>query len=900
MNGDLAARARAAGDAEGAVALLEEWATSRGLELYPHQVDAVLEIASGSHVVLATPTGSGKSLVALGAHLVALATGRTSWYVAPIKALVAEKFFELADVLGADAVGLATGDASVNRDAPVVCATAEVLANLALRDGRDADVGLVALDEFHYYGDPDRGWAWQTPLLRLPRAQHLLMSATLGDTTAVREDLTRRTGLPVALVDDAERPVPLDFRWMVASVPDAVTELLQERVSPVYVVHPSQAGAVEQAQALLSLGVLDKAGKERVREALDGARFARGFGQRLSTLLRAGIGVHHAGLLPRYRRLVERLAQQGVLPVVCGTDTLGVGVNLPVRTVLLTSLVKYDGRRERHLSAREFHQLAGRAGRAGYDTAGSVVAVAPEHVVENAKAEAKAADDPKKRKKLVRKKPPEGKPSWEEGTFDRLRAAAPERLVPHLQVTSGTLLQLLQGARAHAEADADGEPRDPVAEAREYLTDNHLPRDRQRDLVRRAVARYRSLLDAEVAQRVDRADVVGAHPDLPRTPSARPLAAPGRTARLTVDVGERLALDQALAPFALAVLDLLDRESPAYALDVVSLVEATLDDPRQVLAAQKDKARAEAVAAMKAEGVEYEERVERVAEVEHPQPLREQLEAALVDYARGAPWVRDERLSPKSVVREMYERAATFGEYVQQYQLMRVEGVLLRYLADAYRTLRRLVPADAVSEDLGDLVEWLGEVVRQTDSSLLDEWERLGAEAEVAAAADAVVGDPPAAAAAATGRDADGDEPAPPPVTRNERAFRVLVRNAAFRRVELLARRQFLALGQLDADAGWDADRWREAGLAFFADHESGLDAGPDARGPRLFDLDRAPEPEPERDDLPARRWRVRQTLADADSDHDWMLTLDVDLDASDAAGEAVLRPSALKAVGRW
>ena len=392
----------------------------------------------------------------------------------------------------------------------------------------------------------------------------------------------------------------------------------------------------------------------------------------------------------------------------------------------------------------------------------------------------------------------------------------------------------------------------------------------------------------------------GPHPDLPSTPPDRPLAAPGRTARLTVDVDERLALDQALAPFALAVLDLLDRESPSYALDVVSVVEATLDDPRQVLAAQRDKARGEAVAAMKAEGVEYEERVERVAEVEHPQPLREQLEAALMDYARSAPWVHDERLSPKSVVREMYERAATFAEYVNQYSLTRVEGVLLRYLADAYRTLRRLVPADATTEDLRDLVEWLGEVVRQTDSSLLDEWERLGAEADATADGARLSGDPLTAAAATTGRDAGGEDAAPPPVTRNERAFRVLVRNAAFRRVELLARRQFLALGELDADAGWDADRWREAGLAFFADHEAGLDAGPDARGPKLFAVDQAPEPEPERDDLPARRWRVRQTLADTDGDHDWVLTLDVDLDGSDECGEAVLRPTSLNALGRW
>src|SRR6266851_9171580 len=187
------------------------WAKRQGLALYPHQEEALIEIVTGANVILSTPTGSGKSLVAAGAHFTALATGMRTFYTAPVKALVSEKFFALCDMFGADRVGMMTGDASVNAGAPIICCTAEILANIALRDGEHADVGQVVMDEFHFYADPDRGWAWQVPLIELTRAQFLLMSATLGDVTFFHEDLTRRTGRPTAVVHSAERPVPLTF-----------------------------------------------------------------------------------------------------------------------------------------------------------------------------------------------------------------------------------------------------------------------------------------------------------------------------------------------------------------------------------------------------------------------------------------------------------------------------------------------------------------------------------------------------------------------------------------------------------------------------------------------------------------------------------------------------------------
>jgi superfamily II RNA helicase len=807
-----------------------DWAAEEGFALYPAQEEALIELVSGSNVILSTPTGSGKSLVAVGAHFAALAQGRRTFYTAPIKALVSEKFFALCATFGPANVAMLTGDASVNAGAPIVCATAEILANLALREGAAADVGQVVMDEFHFYADPERGWAWQVPLLELPRAQFLLMSATLGDVNRFEADLTRRTGRPTAVVRSAQRPVPLTYRYVTTALHETLEELLSTHQAPVYVVHFTQAAAIERAQALMSVNVCSRAEKDAIAELIGGFRFTAGFGPTLSRLVRHGIGVHHAGMLPRYRRLVERLTQAGLLKVVCGTDTLGVGINVPIRTVVLTGLSKYDGAVTRHLKAREFHQIAGRAGRAGFDTAGTVVVQAPDHVVENERLLAKAGDDPKKRRKVVRKRPPEGFVSWGEPTFRRLVGAEPEPLTSSFSVSHAMLLGVI------------GRPGDAFAAMRRLLTDNHEPPAARVRHIRRAVAIYRALLAAGVVERLPVADD------------------DGRSLRLTVDLQADFALNQPLSPFALGAIQLLDRTAETYALDVVSVIESTLEDPRPVLSAQRSRARGEAVAAMKAEGIEYDERMELLEAVTHPRPLEELLGAAYEIYRRGHPWVADYELSPKSVVREMSERAMTFVEYVGSYGLARSEGVVLRYLADAYKALRQTVPEEARTDELTDLIEWLGELVRQVDSSLLDEWERLREPGQVADRTPAA-----------------GDE-RPPPVTANPRAFRVLVRNALFRRVELAALRRVEDLGELDGAAGWHADRWAAALERYFAEYDA-IGTGADARGPALLIVDEQPG-----------RWEVRQIFDDPAGDHDWGISAEVDLAASDEEGTAVVR----------
>ncbi|MDR7275872.1 DEAD/DEAH box helicase [Catenuloplanes atrovinosus] len=804
------------------------WAQERGLSLYPHQEEALIEIVSGANLILNTPTGSGKSLVATAAHFAALARNGTTFYTAPIKALVSEKFFSLVEVFGAENVGMLTGDASVNEDAPIICCTAEILANIALREGADADVGQVVMDEFHFYAEPDRGWAWQVPLLELPQAQFVLMSATLGDVARFEQDLTRRTGRPTAVVRSVERPVPLLFSYVTTPMHETIEELLTTHQAPVYVVHFTQAAALERAQSLMSVNVATRAEKDQIADMIGNFRFAAGFGRTLSRLVRHGIGVHHAGMLPKYRRLVETLAQAGLLKVICGTDTLGVGINVPIRTVLFTGLSKYDGVRTRLLRAREFHQIAGRAGRAGFDTIGRVVVQAPEHVIDNERALAKAGDDPKKRRKVVKKKPPEGTIGWGQPTFDRLVEAEPEPLTSSFQVSHAMLLNVL--ARRG----------DFFTAMRRLLTENDEDRASQRRLVHRAILIYRALLAGGVIERLPAPDEEG------------------RTVRLTMDLQLDFALNQPLSPFAVASLELLDREAPSYPLDVVSVIESTLENPRQILSAQQFKARGEAVNAMKAEGIEYDQRMELLEEVTHPRPLADLLEAAYETYRRGHPWVADYELAPKSVVRDLYERAMTFGEFVSFYGLSRSEGLVLRYLADAFRALRQTVPEDAKTDELVDLIEWLGELVRQVDSSLLDEWERLRNPGAVVAAQPL--------------------EDKPPAVTRNLRAFKVLVRNAMFRRVELAALHQWAALGELDGESGWDAAAWADALQPYYEEHAD-IGTGPDARGPALLQItqDRT-------------EWTVRQVLDDPAEDHDWAITAVVDLAASDEAGVAVLR----------
>lgn len=836
------------------------WAESTGRPLYEHQDEALAALLTGSHVIVGTPTGSGKSIIAQAAHTVALARDQRTFYTAPLKALVSEKFFDLVHLFGAPNVGMITGDTSINPDAPVICCTAEILANQALREGDALDAGVVVMDEFHFYADPQRGWAWQIPLLELSAPQFVLMSATLGDTSFFAADLRRRTGRDVATITSAERPVPLSHSYSTEPLQDVLVDLVATRRAPAYVVHFAQKDAVERAQSLTSVQVASREQREAIARRISGFTFSRGFGATLSRLLRLGIGVHHAGMLPRYRRLVEQLTQEGLLSVVCGTDTLGVGINVPIRTVVFTALTKYDGERSRHLTAREFHQIAGRAGRAGYDTLGEVIVQAPDHVIENARALARAGDDERKRRRIVRKKAPPGMVNWTDKTFERLRDSEPEPLTSQFRVTHALVLNVL--ARSG----------DPVAHLAKLLTDNHEPPTDRNPHLRRAVAIYRSLRQAGVVEHLGSA-----------------AAGDGPRLRLTVDLPDEFALNAPLSPFALAAIELLDPTSPSFALDVVSVIEATLEDPRPLLYAQAFAAKGDAVAAMKAEGMEYDERMEALADVTWPQPLADLLAGALRQYAHTNPWVLEYELSPKSVVREMVENAMTFSDLIARYQLGRSEGVVLRYLTDAYQALRQSVPEGARTAEVVQVTHWLGGLVRSVDSSLLDEWSALH---------DTSLEAPPPGGEVAFGADDDGVVA----FSRNRHAFRIAVRGAVFERVEALAREDHARLAALDAGIGWDAERWRAAAEAYWQEHDW-LGTGPQARSAAMVTLLEEPGDadwvraglRPPDD---GTNWLVRQRLDDPEGNADWELVARVDVDASDRAGVVRIADLALAPLG--
>ncbi|MCI2127444.1 MAG: DUF3516 domain-containing protein [Olsenella sp.] len=814
--------------AEDALELFLGWVESRGMQLWDHQEEALLDIAAGDHVILGTPTGSGKSMVAVGMLFIANCTNRRAYYTAPIKALVSEKFFNLVDLLGKDNVGMITGDVVINSEAPVICCTAEILAQDALRFGEHADIGCVAMDEFHFYSDRDRGWAWQVPLLALPHTQFLLMSATLGDVTDIANALEEHTGRAVDRVLDAPRPVPLSYEFVETPLEGTVELALRDGDAPLYIVHFSQEAALKSAQALSSYGVSSKEQREALKDAVKGVRFTTTFGKTLKRLILTGVGVHHAGMLPRYRLLVEKLAQQGLLPVICGTDTLGVGINVPIHTVLLTQLTKYDGRHMRRLNAREFHQIAGRAGRAGFDTEGRVIAEATEYDIERAKALAKAGGDPKRARKIKVKTPPSDFVGWNKQTFEWLIAAEPEKLRPRLRITHSMVL---------AEIEQGG---DAWARTHKLIEDSAQTPEEKAALSQRTDEVFATLIDAGVVERHEEED--------------------GTTSYLlTVDLPEDFALDQPLSPFLLAAIELLDPESEAYALDLISMVEATLEDPPQILRAQEREARGAAIAAMKAEGIEYEERMELAQEVTYPKPLEDLLDAAFAEYCEKVPWASDYCLRPKSVLRDMVETASDFKTYIGRYKIARSEGTLLRYLSDAYRVLDRTIPAEKRDERLGDIVTWLRLVVRTTDSSLVDEWEGAGVEDGAAIAA-----------------------PTADEVVHDRRGLTLLVRNALFARVRLAALGKVEELGDLDADWGYRSVVWQQALDAFHAVHEQILlDA--DARSSAYLDID-------EKDEKTDHVWHVHQVFRDSDDDHDFGIWGDVDLDATQDEGAVVFK----------
>ncbi len=825
-----------------------EWAGAQGLELYPAQEEAILEIMGGRHLVLATPTGSGKSLVALALHFKSLCQGRRSAYTSPIKALVSEKFFDLCKQLGAENVGMMTGDASINPRAPVLCCTAEILANLALRDGAYATVDDVVMDEFHYYSDPDRGIAWQLPLLTLPHVTFLLMSATLGDVSEFERGIKALTGRELAVVRSRQRPVPLEHEYRTTPLHETIHDLAMSGRAPVYVVNFTQREAAEQAQGLTSINLCTREEKRTIAAAVGDFRFDTHYGKDIKRYVLHGIGLHHAGLLPKYRTLVERLAQQGLLKIISGTDTLGVGVNVPIRTVLFTKLCKFDGEKVRILAVRDFKQIAGRAGRKGFDDRGWVVAQAPEHVIENlrleAKAAAAAAGGKGKKKKFVRKKPPErGYVPFDEGTFRKLIESEPEALTSRFGVTHGMLLTVLD--REFNVDQPDGGYRRLVEIiGRSYEREGAKSRHRQR-----AALLFRHLREAGIIEF-----------ELP----------PGwsrRCVRVSQDLQREFSLHHTLSLYLLDALGQMSPEVEQFALDVVSHVEAIMENPRAVLLKQLDHARGELVQRLKSEGVEYEQRMAELERVNYPKPCADEIYRTFDVFRATRPWVRGENVSPKSIARDMVERFLSFNEYVKEYGLGRSEGVLLRYLSQAYKTILQNVPVSYRDDDLEDVIAYLRATLARVDSSLVREWERMLSGPSAGDEGEESV---------------EEAEPEPYDIARDPRAFGARVRAELLAIVKALSRGDYEeAIGALalDPEDRWDKARL-EAALEPVLAEEGELVFGPEARRSTLTRLTGVGE----------RRWSVEYTLVGPEGPSPWRLQGEIDLREADAADGPLIR----------
>ncbi len=797
-----------------------DYALAKGIELYPAQEEAILELFSGKNVILNTPTGSGKSLVAAALHFLSASQGRQSVYTCPIKALVNEKFLSLCRDFGPENVGMMTGDASVNRGAPILCCTAEILANIALRDGEQAKVHDVIMDEFHYYSDLERGGAWQAPLLTLPQSRFLLISATLGETRFFERELERVTGNECVTVFSTERPVPLEFTYAEDPLTETLEKLRAANKFPVYIVHFTQRSASETAQSILSLNVCSKEEKALITKELQDVGFTSPFGKEIKKLLRSGIGLHHAGLLPKYRVLIEKLAQKGMLKVICGTDTLGVGVNVPIRTVLFTQLCKYGGVKTAILTARDFHQISGRAGRKGFDDHGYVVAMAPEHVIENNRRESKAAGDPKKKKKLVKRKPPErGFVHWDEQTFTHLQTAPAEPLKSSFKVSHGMLLNVL------------GRKGDGCAAMRGLINDCHNNDGSKKTMRKQSFQLFRALVDRSIIE-------------------IQPKGADQKL-RINVELQDDFSLNQTLALYCIDTLGLLDTTAPEYELKLLSLVESILENPDIILRKQVDKLKSEKFVEMKAAGVEYDQRIEELEKIEHSKPEGEFIYETFNKFAAEHPWVGTENIKPKSIAREMFERYSSFSDYIKSYGLMRAEGLLLRHLTNVYRVLSNTVPPAFKTEAVDEVITYIETLLRITDSSLLDEWETLKdpdykpntAEAQLA-------------------------PKGPTDITRDREAFTRLVRNEVFRFLRMLANKEYqeidesFPLEQMFPDAKWKYTELGNAMDAYYATHEW-IRLDPAARNKINTKITESED---------RTTWLIEQTLVDPEALNDFQI----------------------------
>ncbi|MBF0360419.1 MAG: DUF3516 domain-containing protein [Oligoflexia bacterium] len=814
------------------------------INLYPAQEEAILELFEGNNVILNTPTGSGKSLVAVAMHFRAMFLKRRSIYSSPIKALVNEKFLSLCYDFGADSVGLITGDASVNTKAPIICCTAEILANMALRRGELTEFDDIVIDEFHFYADRERGVAWQIPLLTLPHCRFLLMSATMGDCTFFEKELSKLTSATTKTILSLKRPIPLDYKYEEYPLDMTVDKLVSEGKTPIYLVNFTQRECAEIAQSLTCVNYCSKEEKQKIAERIKDVKFTSPYGKDINRLIRHGVGIHHAGLLPKYRLLVEKLAQDGLLKIICGTDTLGVGINVPIKTVLFTKLCKFNGEKMVLLSARDFHQIAGRAGRKGFDDSGTVVVMAPSYIIENKMLEEKSKLKGKNPAKIVKAKAPErGFIPWKRADFDRLVAAPPEPLKSSFKVSHSMILNVLSRENNGCRA------------MKEIIRNCHESDHSKKRMKSEAWMMFRSLVDRHIVEFVK----------------------PTNSLRLNLQLQNDFSLHHALSIFLLDAIELIDPYSLDYNLKVLSLVESIVENPEVILYKQLDKVKRERVFEMKAQGIEYEERMAELEKLEWPKPEREFIYQTFNHFKVLYPWVQDESIQPKSIAREMYETFQSFNDYIREYTIERSEGLLLRYLSDVYRVLSQNIPEKMKNEALMDVTLYIETIIREIDSSLLEEWEKLK--------------DPLAYNRKKLAKEKElEEEKVLQGILADLNAFTNQIRNAVFRFIRTLAfERWEEALTLIENQSDWPVIDISNTFDKYFEEHKE-ISIGPNARNKKHTTIIRDNAKE-------NKIWIVKQRLVDVDEQNDWSVCFEVDLSKSQELNRPALYLKEIKEI---
>ena len=635
--------------------------------------------------------------------------------------------------------------------------------------------------------------------------------------------------------------MPLEFDYSTTALEEKIEELVEANRAPIYLVHFSQLACARTAQDLMSRNFCTKEEKQAIAEILIDADFRSPYGKEIKKLLRHGLGIHHAGLLPKYRTLVEKLAQKGLLKVICGTDTLGVGVNVPIRTVVFTQLFKYGGQSTKTLAVRDFKQIAGRAGRRGFDDIGYVVAQAPEHVIANIKADAKAAAKGGKSKAMKKKPPEKGFVNWDEKTFRKLIDSPSEKLTSSFVMRHGMLLNLL------SRSDEDG-----CSELRRIIRDSHETASAKATLRKRAFGLFRGLVEGNILRILPKDQRTG----------------PSKVA-LNIELQDDFTLNQALATYLIEAVPQLDATDPVYPLNVISLAEAIVEDPAQVLRKQVDKMKDKLVAEMKADGVEYDQRMDALEQVEHPKPGKEFIYATYNEFALKNPWAKEASVRPKSIAREMFEDYSSFEDYIKKYGLEKSEAILLRHLSEVYKILAQTVPPNLKTPEVEEAEEFFGEIIRTTDSSLIDAWEKLRNPEEPK----------------------ETKVPKPEreiPYTRNKPALLKATRGLIFQFIKSLSH------GSVEHALSLVKSEQTTAQV------QESLTSYEEARGPMRLDPEARNHKHTHIQELPEKSiWIIQQTLVDQEDTNDHLVHFQLDLKETDKERAPVLQFIGLQALSR-